>query len=94
MPPFEPLPTERAALIARIKNVAFTPTRFRRGYDERAVDDFLDAVIASLAATSVAFTPAQIRERELPQVGFKGGYDIEQVDDFRALIAEAVQLLH
>ena len=62
MPAFEPLPTERAALIARIKQVSFTPT--------------------------------QIRERELPQVGFKGGYDIEEVDDFRALIAEAVQLLH
>jgi DivIVA domain-containing protein len=94
MPPFEPLPTERAALIARIKQVSFTPTRLRRGYDERAVDDFLDAVIASLAASSVVFTPTQIRERELPQVGFKGGYDIEEVDDFRALIAEAVQLLH
>ncbi|HEY5051045.1 MAG TPA: DivIVA domain-containing protein [Acidothermaceae bacterium] len=94
MPPFEPLPTERAGLIARIKNVAFTPTRFRRDYDERHVDDFLDAVIASLAGSSVPFTPPQIRERELRQVGFKGGYDIEQVDDFRALIAEAVQLLH
>ena len=40
MPPFEPMPTERTALIARIKKVSFTPTRFRRGYDERAVDDF------------------------------------------------------
>jgi hypothetical protein len=30
----EPLPTERSALIARIKKVAFTPTRFRGGYDE------------------------------------------------------------
>ena len=94
MPPSEPLPTERAALIARIKQVSFTPTRFRRGYDERAVDDFLDAVSASLAASSVVFTPTQIRERELQQVGFKGGYEIEEVDDFRALIAEAVQLLH
>jgi DivIVA domain-containing protein len=92
--PFGPLPTERGALIARIRNVSFRPTRFRRGYDERAVDDFLDAVIASLAESSVPFTPAQIREQELPQVGFKGGYEIEEVDDFRALIAEAVQLLH
>jgi DivIVA domain-containing protein len=91
---FEPMPTERSALIARIKKVSFTPTRFRRGYDERAVDDFLDEVIASLAVSSVPFTPVQIRERELRQVGFKGGYEIEEVDEFRALIAEAVQLLH
>ena len=42
----EPLPTERFALIARIKNVQFRPTWFDRGYDEREVDDFLDAVIA------------------------------------------------
>ena len=94
MPPFEPLPTERAALISRIKNVQFRPTRFRRGYDEREVDDFLDAVVASLAASAVPFTPAQIRDREFRQVSFKGGYEIEQVDDFRALIAEAVQQLH
>jgi DivIVA domain-containing protein len=91
---FEPMPTERSALIARIKKVSFTPTRFRRGYDERVVDDFLDEVIASLAVSSVPFTPVQIRERELRQVGFKGGYEIEEVDEFRALIAEAVQLLH
>jgi DivIVA domain-containing protein len=94
MPPFEPLPTERAALIARIKNVQFRPTRFHRGYDEREVDDFLDAVIASLGASAVPFTPTQIRDREFRQVSFKGGYEIEQVDDFRVLIGEAVQLLH
>ena len=93
MPPFEPLPTERAALISRIKNVQFRPTRFRRGYDEREVDDFLDAVVASLAASAVPFRPAQIRDREFRQVSFKGGYEIAQVDDFRALIAEAVQHL-
>ena len=91
---FEPMPTERGALIARIKNVQFTPTRFSPGYDERAADDFLDAVVASLAPSSVPFTPAQIREHVLPQVRFKGGYDIEEVDEFRARIAEAVQLLH
>jgi DivIVA domain-containing protein len=70
------------------------PTRFRPGYDERAVDDFLDAVIASLAPSSVPFTSAQIRERVLPHVRVKGGYDIEEFDEFRGLIAEAVQLLH
>ena len=92
----EPLPTDRAALIKRIKDVAFRPTRFRRGYDEKDVDDFLDALIASLenSSTPFRFTPAQIREREFRQVSFKGGYEIGQVDDFRGLIAEAIQHVH
>ena len=29
-------------------NKNFTPTQFRRGYDEREVDDFLDEVVAEL----------------------------------------------
>ena len=93
---FEPLPTDRAGLVARIKKVAFTPTRFRPGYDERAVDDFLDAVIASVndAAQPFRFTAAEIRDRVLPQVKFKGGYDMAQVDAFRGRIADAIQLLH
>jgi DivIVA domain-containing protein len=91
-----PLPTDRAGLVARIKKVAFTPTRFRPGYDEREVDDFLDAVIASLndASQPLRLTPAQIRDRVLPQVKFKGGYEIAQVDAFRGRIADAIQLLH
>lgn len=59
---FEPLPTERSALIARIKKVVFTPTRFRGGYDEREVDNFLDAVVAGLSGSSTRFTPARIRD--------------------------------
>lgn len=90
----EPLPTERGALIERIKNVQFRPTRFHRGYAEREVDDFLDAIIASLAVSAVPYTPAQIRDREFRQVSFKGGYEIAQVDAFRGRIADAVGLLH
>ncbi|WP_270889794.1 DivIVA domain-containing protein [Pedococcus sp. 5OH_020] len=29
-------------------NRSFTPTSFRRGYDEREVDDFLDQVVETL----------------------------------------------
>jgi len=89
----EPLPTERTALIARIKKVAFTPTRFRGGYDEREVDDFLDAVVASLNSSATPFTPARIRDQVFSQTRFKGGYSIENVDEFRRLLAEAVQNL-
>ena len=91
---FEPLSTERAELIKGIKKVSFTPTRFRRGYDERAVDDFLDAVIASLALSSLPLPPAQILRQVFPERGFVGGYSIEQVDDFRRVLADALQLLH
>jgi DivIVA domain-containing protein len=91
---FEPLPTDRAELIKRIKKVSFTPTRFRRGYDERAVDDFLDAVIASLAPSRVPLPADYIRNQVFPERGFVGGYSIEQVDDFRRVLADAVQLLH
>lgn len=66
---FEPLPTDRAELIKRIKKVSFTPTRFRRGYDERAVDNFLDAVIASLSNGAVPLPPAYIRSQVFPDAG-------------------------
>ena len=93
MPSFEPLPTERTALIARIKRVEFSPTRFHRGYDEREVDDFLDAVVASLASNEIPLTPARIRAAAFSQPRFKGGYNIEDVDEFRRLLADAVERL-
>lgn len=88
-----PLPIERSALIARIKKVAFTPTRIRGGYDEREVDNFLDAVVASLASSALAFTPARIRDEVFSQPRFKGGYLIEDVDEFRRQLADAVEHL-
>jgi DivIVA domain-containing protein len=93
MAPSKPFPTDRAALIARIHDVQFTPTRFTAGYDERAVDNYLDAVMASLRPSSTAFTPARIRDEVFPQTRFKGGYRIEDVDEFRRLLADAIQLL-
>jgi DivIVA domain-containing protein len=35
-----------------VLNKNFTPTQFRRGYDEREVDDFLDGLAAALDAAS------------------------------------------
>jgi DivIVA domain-containing protein len=90
---FEPLPTERSALIARIKKVTFTPTRFRGGYDEREVDNFVDAVVASLASSAISFTPTRIRVEAFSQPRFKGGYLIEDVDEFRRQLADAVEHL-
>jgi DivIVA domain-containing protein len=90
---FEPLPTERTALIARIKDVSFKPTRFRGGYDEREVDDFLDAVAASLSSSSTPFTPARIRDEVFSQPRFKGAYLIEDVDEFRRRLADAIEQL-
>jgi len=90
---FEPLPTERTALIRRIEKVRFTPVRFHGGYDEREVDDFLDALVMSLASSAIPFTPARIRDQAFTQTRFKRGYSIENVDEFRRLLADAVEHL-
>jgi len=90
---FEPLPTERTALIARIERARFTHTRFHGGYDEREVDQFLDAVVASLASSATPFAPARIRDEVFGQTRLKAGYLIEDVDNFRRLLADAVEHL-
>ena len=90
---FEPLPTERTALIARIERASFGHTRFHDGYDERDVDRFLDAVVASLASSATPFTPTRIRDEVFGQTRLKAGYLIEDVDSFRRLLADAVEHL-
>ena len=87
----EPLPAERGPLIARIKKVTFSPTRFRGGYDQRAVDDFLDSIIGALEGSSMAPVSSRLREAAFPQTKFKGGYLIEDVDEFLRQLGEVVQ---
>jgi len=80
-------------LIARIKEVRFAATRLHSGYDERDVDKFLDAVVANLASSATPLTPAQIRDKVFRRTRVKNGYLIEDVDDFRGLLADAVEHL-
>ncbi len=77
----------RLDLVARIREVRFTPVRLREGYDMSEVDDFLDeleAVVSAgrpLAPLVDAARFASVRLRE--------GYDMADVDSF---LAEIVRL--
>ena len=71
-------------LADEVRNVRFTPVRFREGYDMSEVDDFLDQVVAALESGApvadlvehARFTPVRMRE----------GYDMADVDDFLARV--------
>ena len=61
------------------------------GYDEVAVDDFLDRVIATLTAleqgygsVTDAVTSHEVVEAEFPEraADVNGGYDMDDVDEF------------
>ena len=68
----------------------------RPGYDEVAVDEFLDRVVDALeklhrgdALSSIGMTSIQIVEAEFPErpQSVVGGYDMDQVDDLLDLVA-------
>ncbi|MEO5608130.1 MAG: DivIVA domain-containing protein [Ornithinibacter sp.] len=70
-----------------VLDTAFTPTQFRRGYDEREVDELLDDVVLALrhhegggsrdTAPMRAEAIAQVR---FTQTQYRRGYDEEEVD--------------
>jgi DivIVA domain-containing protein len=68
----------------------FQPTRFREGYDQDEVDDFLDTVTAILrsyeAGERIDASAAVdlCRNARFQPTKFREGYDQHQVDDFLA----------
>ena len=77
-----------------VLNTTFTQTQFRRGYDEREVDDFLDrAGVAPRpheAGPRVAEAPMSSRDVEgvrFTQTQLRRGYDEEEVDTLLADLA-------
>jgi DivIVA domain-containing protein len=63
------------AMIIRIRNARFRTTRFRLGYSEREVDNYLDEVISRL----------ELGQPPVPPTGFSvarlvPGYVLEDVD--------------
>lgn len=69
----------------------------RSGYDEVAVDDFLDRVVETLEAVEKggdlpkgAVTSAEVVETEFPERGARdnGGYDMDDVDDLLDRVAQ------
>lgn len=71
-----------------VLNARFQPTRFREGYDQDEVDDFLDTVTALLRAHEAgeridASAAVELcRTARFQPTKFREGYDQHQVDDF------------
>ena len=73
---------DRQRLIARIEASVFPkPPMGRRGYDEDEVDDFLDAVVASLKSGN-PMDPATVGAASFGRSSFgRRGYDEHSVDE-------------
>ncbi len=75
-----------------ILNLTFTQTRFRRGYKQQDVDEYLDLIEANLALPLAQRTlrPEEVRAVNFPATQFRDGYDEAEVD--RVLDQLAVEL--
>lgn len=76
----------------------FQPTKFREGYDQAEVDDFLDRVQATLAGyergrPSEPLTPEDVIATTFSPTRWRDGYDQGQVDDFLDQIVVALRQL-
>ncbi|GGK92870.1 DivIVA domain-containing protein [Curtobacterium luteum] len=65
----------------------FAPTKWREGYDQGQVDDFLDRVRATLAAyergrPAEPLTAEDVTMSRFRPTRFRDGYDQDEVDDF------------
>ena len=71
---------------AEVLNAKFAATKFREGYDQDEVDDFLDRVVTTLraresgTAVAEAVTVADLAVRRFTTTKFREGYDMEDVD--------------
>jgi DivIVA domain-containing protein len=68
-----------------VENTRFQATKFREGYDQDEVDDFLDRVVATLRGDGV--DPVRLRADEVRTIRFQAtkfrdGYDQDEVDRF------------
>jgi len=76
----------------------FTPTKFREGYAQEDVDDFLDRVQAAFAAheqgrVSVELSPEDVTNARFRPTRFRNGYDQDEVDDFLDRVVVALRAL-
>jgi len=62
-----------AAMISRIRSAKFRTVRFRPGYDDREVDEFLDRLIAALSGQG-PLDPALVRDRSFSLTRWRPGY--------------------
>ena len=75
-----------------VLNARFMPTKFREGYEMAEVDQFLDQIARTLGRLEAGYTsdadggrlvaPDDVRNKQFVATKFRGGYDVDQVDDF------------
>jgi DivIVA domain-containing protein len=70
-----------------IDSARFTPTKWREGYDQDQVDEFLDRVKSALAdweahRTAPMLTSHDVVTKRFQSTKFRGGYDQDDVDGF------------
>jgi DivIVA domain-containing protein len=81
---------------AEVLNAKFAGTKFRPGYDQVEVDDFLDRVAETLSARETqaparnALTAAEVAIVTFRATKWREGYDQLQVDEFLAKVREAL----
>ncbi len=83
-------------LAAEVSNARFQRTRWREGYDQDQVDDFLDRVHATLAGYEAGrpvdpLTPEDVTAVRFQPTMFREGYRQDQVDDFIDLVVVALR---
>lgn len=65
-----------------VLNAKFRATKFREGYDQDAVDDFLDLVVATLRGDATSpLTAENLAAVRFPVTKFREGYEPDDVDD-------------
>lgn len=78
-----------------VEHAKFSPTRFRPGYSQPQVDDFLDRVIAALREPVGMLHRAELTRRDVEQQKFQAtywreGYDQAQVDELLNRVLRAL----
>jgi DivIVA domain-containing protein len=67
-----------------VRLVRFRVSRFRAGYDQDEVDDFLDLIDTALRSTpnTRQLSARQVRRKKFTKTWVRAGYDIDDVDTF------------
>lgn len=79
-----------------VLNAKFQATKFREGYDQDEVDDFLDLVVSTLRAreggpaTPRPLTAQDVAGQRFQATKFREGYDQDEVDAFLDRVVEAL----
>ncbi len=82
---------DRGTLADELRRARFRTTRVRAGYDEREVDDFLDAVVARLRSEEPApALAADVDGARFTTTSLRRGYDMVDVDDALQHVVETL----